>query len=84
MNLIKQYDIVLMCETWIGKNTTCNLEIRGFQCEHIFGTRSQNAKRGRYSGGIAVYFKKELQNNVQVIEKSAQGFLWLKIKGELF
>ena len=84
MNLIKQYDIVLMCETWIGKNTTCNLEIPGFQCEHIFGTRSQNAKRGRYSGGIAVYFKKELQNYVQVIEKSAQGFLWLKIKGELF
>ena len=75
---------MFLCETWIGKNETCNLEIPGYQSEHIFGTKSKNTKRGRYSRGIAVYFRNDLKNFVKVIKKSSQGFLWLKIKGELF
>ena len=67
---------MFLCETWIGKNETCNLEIPGYQSEHIFGTKSKNTKRGRYSGGIAVYFRNDLKNFVKVIEKSSQGFLW--------
>ena len=74
---------MFLCETWIGKNYTCNLEIPGYLSEHIFGTKSKNTKRGCYSGGISVYFRNEVKKFVQVIEKSSQGFLWLKIKGGL-
>ena len=38
LDLIKQYHIVFLCETWVGKNGTCNPEIPGYRSEHSFGT----------------------------------------------
>ena len=53
-DFINQYQIVFLCETWVGKNETCNLEIPGYQSAHSFGSKSKNTKRGHYSGGLAV------------------------------
>lgn len=84
LDFVKQYDVIFLCETWLNRKETCNLDISGYQSDHIFGTKSKTAKRGRYSGGLSVYYKTEFKNKVKVLEKSPYGFLWLKIKGDLF
>ena len=67
------------------KMTPVIYKFQGINQSIFFGTKSKNAKRARYSGGLAVYFKNEQKKNfVKVIEKSSHGFLWVKIKGDLF
>ena len=40
--------------------------------------------RGRYSGGLAVYYKTYLKNYVSVVKKEQTGIFWIKISEELF
>ena len=83
INYISNYDIVFLSETWIKKDDQTNLEIKGFTSEHIYGKKYSKAKRGRCSGGISVYFKSDLKGHVKIIEKSDQGFLWLKVSKDI-
>ena len=40
----------------------------------------KNKKRkGKASGGILVYYKKELENTLTFLEKSSENILWVKI-----
>ena len=66
LDFVKQYDVIFLCETWLNRKETCNLDISGYQSDHIFGTKSKTAKRGRYSGGLSVYYKTEFKNKVKV------------------
>ena len=46
--------------------------------------RKNKRRKGRISGGIFIYYKKELQNNLTFLEKSSENILWVKIaKGYL-
>ena len=83
IELVNQNDITLFCETWLNENDCFNLDIPGYHAEHIFGKKSKHTKRGRFSGGISVYYKNELKNHIKLLETSCHGFIWLKIKKEL-
>jgi len=41
-------------------------------------------RRGRYSGGIAVYYKHELSSNISIVEKQRIGIVWLRLHATLF
>ena len=41
-------------------------------------------KKGRLSGGLSVYFRKELKNEISVIETNNFGIIWLKINHTIF
>ena len=60
------------------------MEIDGFCCDHIFGNKSLNTKKGRYSGGLSVYYKNSLKNNLTIIDKNQCGIMWVKLSHELF
>ena len=49
----------------------------------MFASKSLGTTKGRFSGGISVYFKTELKDYVTVAEKNDYGLLWLKISGAL-
>ena len=55
---INNYDIIILTETWLSKNTCVNLEIPKYNCKHLFGNKSRDTQKGRYSGGISLYYKR--------------------------
>lgn len=79
INYIKKYDIVLVSETWVSKKDHLNLDIQGYTSEHIPGNKSAGAKKGRYSGGISIFYKNFLKDKIQIVDKNQIGILWVKI-----
>ena len=61
-----------------------NLDIQGYSCEHLFGNKSAGAKKGRFSGGISLYYKNCLNGKIKVLEKSKTGIKWIKISKDIF
>ena len=56
-----------------------NLEIKNYTCEHLYGNKAENTKKGRFSGGISIYYKNNLKNHIQIIEKDQCGIIWFKM-----
>lgn len=73
----------MFSETWITKKDHLTFDIQGFTSEHIFGNKSAGVKKGRYSGGISMYYKNSLKNKIKVVEKNQSGIMWVKISKEL-
>lgn len=65
---VKSYDIIFLGETWLNKRDTTNLD--GYLCEHIYGTKSVGARRGRKSGGISLYYKSYLKDKIAIADSS--------------
>ena len=84
LEFLNNYDIIFLCETWLAKTDDLNLDINGFESEHLFGNKSKNTKKGRFSGGISIYFKSCLSTHVKIVEKEQSGLIWLKINGNIF
>ena len=79
INYVSSYDVLLLCETWISKKHTSNLNIEGYECFHLFGNKSVGTKKGRFSGGISVYFRSKYKDKISIVEKNDNGIIWLKI-----
>lgn len=60
------------------------MDIKGYIHDFIPGNKSKRTRKGRYSGGISVYYKSELKNHITVLEKQQCGIIWLKLCSELF
>lgn len=48
-----------------------NLEIQGYTSDHVFDYKSHNTRRGRFSGGISMYYvcKHYVKDKISSIEK---------------
>ena len=84
IEIVQSHDIIILTETWISKNSNINLDIKGYCCDHLFGNKSKHTKKGRFSGGISIYFRQTLKDKIQVIEKNQSGILWFKICNSMF
>ena len=82
INYISSFDIIFLGETWLSKNDSTNFDIEGYCCDHVFASKSLGTTKGRYSGGISVYYRSELKDYVSVAEKNVYGLLWLKLSRE--
>ena len=71
-------------ETWLANKTLYNLDIEGYKCIHILGNKSSNAKKGRYSGGISLYYRDQFTDKIKIIEQNQTGILWIKILRDVF
>jgi exonuclease III len=81
---LQTYDIVLLSETWLSENTHLNLDIQGFVSHHLYGNKTNNTRRGRYSGGLSVYYKEIFGNKISIVEKHQSGIVWLKCCKTMF
>ena len=52
MKLVTDYDVVILSETWLSRNTAYNVNIDGDDCYHV------------HRGGISVYYKHELRSRM--------------------
>ena len=68
LDFLKSYNIVFLCETWASEIHLTNLSIQGFESVHGFGQKSTGVKKGRLSGGSAVYYKNELKMTSQQLK----------------
>ena len=75
---------MFLSETWIPKTNSINLDINGYTSTHIPGNKSQRARRGRYSGGISLYYKTDLKTHITVLEKEQSGIIWIKLSSAIF
>ena len=84
LDIINSHDIVILQETWLSSNSHFNLNIQGYECEHVYGNKSVNTRKGRYSGGLSIYFKSKFKDKIQILEKHQCGIIWIKLCKTLF
>lgn len=82
--ILQQYDVVLLQGTWLNKHSHINLELNGYISEHIYGNKSVNTTKGRFSGGLSLYYRESLKSKINVVEKEQEGIMWIKMSKELF
>lgn len=75
LDLVSDHGIVIVKETWILPNTHYHLDIKGFISSHTYGIKSVHARKGRFSGGISVYFRSFSSYKIKIIEKNLCGFM---------
>ena len=69
LDVLSEFDIIFLQETWLSPKSTLNLEIQGYCSDHLLGNKSPNTKKGRYSGGISVYYRNYLKSCINIEEK---------------
>ena len=84
VEFISAYDVIFLSETWISSKHVANLELQDFKSYHIFGHKTRGDKKGRYSGGISVYYREVFKDQISVVETNDNGIIWLKIDQKLF
>lgn len=83
---VNNFDILVFNETWLTKNEFLSLDIQGYCCEHIFGNKSAGVKKGRYSGGLSIYYKTWLKDKIKVtvVEQIKLVLFGLKFLKDIF
>ena len=84
LHFISQFDIIFLSETWISKTENTNFDIDGYVYDYIPGNKTRRSRKGRFSGGISLYYKSELENYITVLEKHQCGIFWIKLSSVLF
>ncbi|MES9880358.1 MAG: reverse transcriptase family protein [Sedimenticola sp.] len=84
LEFVNNYDILFLSETWLAPNNCTNLNIQGYESDHIFGNKNPNTKKGRYSGGISIYYKASMKTHVNILQKQQCGIMWVKLSRDLF
>ena len=83
LRFVNSYDVILFSETWLSKSEYTNLDIDGYSCDHIHGNKSRGTKKGRFSGGLSVYYKNCYKDKIQIVVKHQCGILCIKIRSDL-
>ena len=79
INLMEKHDICIFTETWLVSDK--KLGLSNFRDFHQ--VRLKLAKRGRNSGGVSIFIKKEIKKGVKFVQKS-EGFIWVKLEKKFF
>ena len=80
---VQLFNIIFLSETWHGEGSADKLrQPPGYLSDSVY--RKKKKKRGRASGGVLVFYKKELKNIISFLDISSENILWIKIsKGVL-
>ena len=85
LEIIKEYDIIILTETW-HKDAECIKKIKGnFPKDYKFienARKKKHKKSKRNSGGILVCYKKCLHKSIITLDKTSENMIWLKLKKE--
>ena len=73
-----KHDVIILTETWISQKTCYNLDIRDYSSIHLYGNKSPHTRKGRFSGGISVYFKSYINGQISSAEKTSNRYTLVK------
>ena len=79
-NLSKNYDIILLCETWLKPDSDFNFILPGF-VEIVSSRKRLNHRARRGAGGVLMYIRNEFADMVAVehMECEIEDRLWIRI-----
>lgn len=80
LNIVNRYDNIGMVETWSSKLS--NLNVRGYTLLKEDGIK--RGKRGRRSGGVALYFKHKYKPGIHPMTSSSKYNLWVQLDRNFF
>ena len=67
VDIIQSHDIIILSQTLISKNSCYNLDIKAYRVFHLYGNKSINKTKGRYSGGIYINYKSDISDKTRNI-----------------
>ena len=82
MNILCEYDIICLSETWSNKNT--NIDLNGYSNPIHSYRKYQHRRARRSSGGIIIYIKDSLRKGVKLIKNEVDCLVWLKFDKTFF
>lgn len=79
INQINTYDIILLCETHIGYNTSIHIE--GYKYFPICRAMSSNR---RFYGGLGILIKSNIKSGIKILENTCKDYQWIKLEKSFF
>ena len=76
-DIVKQYDILCMTETWRKDGSTNPPAPKGYKGKY-HNRKIKHAKAKRSSGGILILYKTELHDHIKVVNNKDEN-IWIKI-----
>lgn len=78
---LHETDIQILLETWTRAQDKPIVPI-GYREFSVPAQKDKNIKQGRYSGGILVWYKEELHDNITAIKKG-ESHIWIRISSSI-
>ena len=75
---INTFDIIFLSVTWKSQTSVNKLQHSAGYLHASICRKTKN-KKGRASGGVLVFYRKELCNFLSVLDKSHENIIWLKL-----
>ena len=82
LNIINEYEIICLTETWGDGKNALNYNIPGYKAFH-HNRINKHKKAKRNSWGILILYKKELQNYLKIKNKENENILCISIDKKL-
>ena len=74
--MLQQYDVIILCETWIKHNELNAVKFPGY--ENLHQVRNTSVQ-GRGHGGVSFFWKSALSVTVKKLESECDDVLWILV-----
>lgn len=81
MNIIKDFDIIFLSESWTSESS--EIELNQFT-SYNFYRKFQHRNARRNSGGIVLYCRQELKQGITVVRNHLDTIIWIKLNKDFF
>lgn len=72
---LQEYDVVILSETYLGYSD--NLQVDGYSYFPVCRNVSSN---GRYYGGLGIFRKISIKNQIKILSSTFKDFQWVKFE----
>ena len=76
VQFLSNVDVIFLYETWAAADSDLNLNE---YCSHNFYRKFQHRNARRGSGGVAVYYREDLKDGIEIISNRHDSLIWLKL-----
>ncbi len=81
VSIISKHDVIFLYESWTSGSS--DVELLGY-IGHNFHRTFQHRHAKRHSGGIVVYYKKSLNDGIEIVKTHNNSVIWLKLDHSFF
>lgn len=76
VEFLAKFDVIFLYETSAAADS--DLKLSGY-CSHNFYRKFQHRNARRCSGGVAVFYREELQDGIQIVSNKHDSLIWLNL-----
>ena len=76
VQFLSNFNVIILYETWAAADSDLHLNE---YCSHNFYRKFQHRNARRCSGGVAVYYREDLKDGIEIISNRHDSLIWLKL-----